>query len=1727
MKKIYKFSLIVSFTIFLLSNKFANAQQHVTTNTTWNIDQIITQPIIIDSGIVLTINEGVKVQTVFVDVNNNQIGDVYIEVNGKLVIKGNPCNPVVFKPYSPTTNNQFWEGIKINSVQKNDSLNYFEVYNAYIGIVTQTSAILTGIKVYNSFNSGLSVELISPLSSLVVNNIILKNDGIGIDINNSSNVKIDWCKADSCTGNGISINNSQNIKINNSLIYNNKGHGIFSDLSSWTLTDSRISLNSYFGISNSRSTFTMTYCDVDTNNWGGIMIGAGSNTNITYSSIFSNQGSGFEVSDWYLDKNFNAIKGNNPNILVNNSNIFSNHETFFFENNRKIFFDIPNWGSNIIPILVGPGATKFGPTFEIPFGCITFVDFTLKCGSSSHSSTYRFLNYKTGTEIMSQSQQSTSIYIYNIANKSVSLNNYDTYQMNMSNNYYFTEPAPGLAMYNFINTKLGFGNYELNSTVNSPDNLNFQNNYWGTITGVNLLINDVNDTNVNYSGYSPMVINTAHSNIYNSNVVTNNFPTSIITTNTNINFICGTNGNLTLNAPIGNGMSYNWYYNNTNINNTNQTYLATITGNYKLNISNGLGCNLTTPNITVLLKNITNPVINTSNNLLGCFGDTVTLTSANINGVSYQYFNGANNLSNGNNKIFKATTSGSYYVVVTDTVSQCQATSNIINTSIIPYPTVTASTQGLPIINCIGGYKDIIATATGSNLHYQWKLNNVAIPNSDTSVFHATQQGIYTVVVSNENGCSDTSAVVTISNNNLPAPTITLNIGDTTICNGNSLNLIAYGGSTYSWSPNAGLNTITGNTVTATPTSNTTYVVTGTASNGCSSTITINISLVNAVPSNAGTISGTTNICQGQGILTYSIPLISNATAYEWSLPNGVTGYSTTNTININFTSNAQSGNIKVKGKNICGYGNESVLAVIVNQIPSIPLVTSSASYCQNASTTSLTATGTNLLWYTSSTGGNGSITAPVPSSNIVGTTNYYVSQTVNSCESPRSQIVVTINSLPNSPTVTNLVSYCQNANAASLSATGSNLLWYTTATGGTSSISAPIPSTSATGTNNYYVSQTISGCESSRSQISVTVNSLPNVPIAISPVTYCQNASATVLNATGNNLLWYSTLTGGTGNATIPIPSTTFAGTTNYYVSQTVNSCESQRTQIVVNVNSLPNSPTITNNISYCQNATPTALTATGNNLLWYTSNTGGSGNSSAPIPLTNTVGNTNYYVSQTVNGCESPRAQITVTINSIPSAPSATNNVMYCQNSTPSSLVANGTYLQWYNTPVGGSGSLTVPTPSTSSAGTTYYYVSQTINGCESPRSQISVVVNVIPSLPIVTNTVSYCHSSSSTALTASGNNLLWYTTSTGGIGNITSPIPSTSVVGTTNYYVSQTINGCESPRSEIAVIINSIPSVPMATNPINYCQNNTSTALSATGNNLLWYASTTGGTGNINAPIPSTSIVGSTNFYVSQTVNGCESQRTQITVSVNAIPGSPSVTNNINYCQSNTSTALTAIGTNLLWYNSAIGGIGNNSAPIPSTTLIGITNYYVSQTVNSCESPRAEIIVSINPIPQTPIITQVGNSLYSTSTVGNQWYFLNTGLIQNATGQTYNPQQIGDYFAIVTMGGCSSDSSNILHFDNSGIAINNLEVIDLKVFPNPFTYKTTFLYTLNESKHIRLSIIDITGREIKVLCDNKQEKGKHSITFEESNLPSGIYYYRIDAGDSRFTGKLVLTK
>jgi nitrous oxide reductase accessory protein NosL len=463
---------------------------------------------------------------------------------------------------------------------------------------------------------------------------------------------------------------------------------------------------------------------------------------------------------------------------------------------------------------------------------------------------------------------------------------------------------------------------------------------------------------------------------------------------------------------------------------------------------------------------------------------------------------------------------------------------------------------------------------------------------------------------------------------------------------------------------------------------------------------------------------------------------------------------------------------------------------------------------------------------------------------------------------------------------------------------------------------------------------------------------------VATSPINYCQGAVASQLSATGTSLLWYTVAVGGTGSATAPTPSTAAAGTVSYYVSQTVAGCESPYTQIDIIVNPTPAAPTVTTPVNYCSGATPTALTATGSGLLWYTVAVGGTGSATAPTPSTLTAGSTSYYVTQTVSGCESPNAQIVVQVNAVPvisGVPVVTPSNCGASDGAITGLSATGvvtlTYT-WTNAVAAVvSSSTTNATLSNQPAGTYTLTVTDAV-GCSTVGTPVQITNNAAPAAPVATTPINYCQGAVASQLSATGTSLLWYTIAVGGTGSATAPTPSTAAAGTVSYYVSQTVAGCESPYTQIDIIVNPSPAAPTVTTPVNYCSGATPTALTATGSGLLWYTVAVGGTGSATAPTPSTLTAGSTSYYVTQTVSGCESPNSQIVVQVNAAPvisGVPVVTPSNCGASDGSIIGYTASGTGTLtytWTDASSSVIGT------STTSSDLSNQSAGTLYFNCK-------------------------------------------------------------------------------------------------------------------------------------------------------------------------------
>jgi hypothetical protein len=84
-----------------------------------------------------------------------------------------------------------------------------------------------------------------------------------------------------------------------------------------------------------------------------------------------------------------------------------------------------------------------------------------------------------------------------------------------------------------------------------------------------------------------------------------------------------------------------------------------------------------------------------------------------------------------------------------------------------------------------------------------------------------------------------------------------------------------------------------------------------------------------------------------------------------------------------------------------------------------------------------------------------------------------------------------------------------------------------------------------------------------------------------------------------------------------------------------------------------------------------------------------------------------------------------------------------------------------------------------------------------------------------------------------------------------------------------------------------------------------------------------------------------------------------------------------------------------------------------------------------------------------------------------------------------------------------------------------------IELTLYPNPFNARTTISYSLPRDSEIEIAIFDITGRKIETLVQGQETAGEHSVAWDGKDLPSGLYFYRINAGEYSQTRSCVLLK
>ncbi|HQQ95042.1 MAG TPA: T9SS type A sorting domain-containing protein [Bacteroidia bacterium] len=296
------------------------------------------------------------------------------------------------------------------------------------------------------------------------------------------------------------------------------------------------------------------------------------------------------------------------------------------------------------------------------------------------------------------------------------------------------------------------------------------------------------------------------------NLATNPIPTiSAVSSNTNI--ICA---GTTVTLSATGGISYTWQPGGQ----TGSIIVVTPTAptNYMVTGVNNFNCS-SGANIGVIAMQSPTVIVSTNSNSI-CLGGSATITATGAD--TYQWSNGPTGSSN----VVNPSTSTTYTVVGTSTVSNCSGSNSVTISVFVATMAVTPPTS-----ICNGASVSLSASGCTS---YQWNTgstnSNITVNPSSTTGY--TVNGISSV---GGNTCASTATTQVTVN---ALPNVTASSTRTRICKGESTILSAGGASTYVWNTAAITPTLLVNPITTTN-----YTVTGTDNNGCINSSTIQVSV--------------------------------------------------------------------------------------------------------------------------------------------------------------------------------------------------------------------------------------------------------------------------------------------------------------------------------------------------------------------------------------------------------------------------------------------------------------------------------------------------------------------------------------------------------------------------------------------------------------------------------------------------------------------------------------------------------------------------------------------------------------------------------------------------------------------------------------------------------------------------------------------------------------------
>lgn len=1068
--------------------------------------------------------------------------------------------------------------------------------------------------------------------------------------------------------------------------------------------------------------------------------------------------------------------------------------------------------------------------------------------------------------------------------------------------------------------------------------------------------------------------------------------------NAGTDFTICAGGTATLNAS--GGTSYTWTpatgLSNPNI--ANPVSSATTTTDYTITVANASACTATdVARVTVLSA----PTANAGSDKNVCLGSTTTL---NASGGSTYLWTPATGLSNNTvaNPVVTTTNNITYTVTVSN--GGCNAT-DVVDVFVMALPNVSA---GSDVVICSGSS----VTLNGSGgLTYTWSPTTyfdgwtyhpiLTNPNSQNPLAYPVINGttVYNLTASN-GSCTATDAVnVTVVSP--PSPSAG---SDVTICVGNTVQLNASGGTSYTWTPALNISNVNIPNPDVNPPSTTQYTVS--VSNGvCSRTAAVTVSVQTTPFANAGV---DINLCYGSSATLNA----TGGVSYVWTPAIGLSNPSVANPIVT--TTNTTTYTVTVTNAGGCSASD----AMVVNAIAT-PTVDAGLdqTICQG---NSALLNGSGSLTYTWSPAGSLNFpNSTNPTANPSSTTIYTLTTSNGTCTA-NDVVTLSVTPLPNANAGSN-VSICL-GNSTTLNASGgTSYTWSPSAS--LNNVNIPNPTATPSITTTYTVLVANNGCTSS-AIVTVTVDNTPFAN-AGSDINLCYGSSANLNASGGTSYVW--TPATGLSNTGIANPVVTTTNNITYTVTVTTAGGCVSTDAMNVNVLSLP----IANagsDVSICAGSSVTLNGSGGTTYTWSPTQQWQPGpnwyvpimtNPNSANPLVYPIESGMTFTLTVSNGSCTATDEVNVGVIALPLA-NAGSDVTLCSGTTATLNATGGTSYTW--TPATGLSNSNIANPISNVSVTTVYTVTVENNGC---TASDVVSVNVTNTLVIDAGTDETICSGQGVVLTATGGSTYSWTPNTG-LSSTTGNVVNASPTITTVYTVNVSAGGC-SASDVVTVFVNPSPTVNIsAVGPTTVCTGGSVSLTSTTSvSSYTWSNGATTSSITVNV---------TDNYYLTVSDGSCTANSNIIAVTVYT-PSVANITPNgsTTFCNGDSLILSANTGSVYAWSTGA-------TTQTISVNTAGTYSVTVDDLYGCAPATSASITVAVNPNPPTPTITAggatsicIGDSVYLFSDLADSYLWSNGATTQSIAIGVAGSYSVTNYNSF----GCGTISSGITVAVNDPLA------------------------------------------------------------------------------------------